>query len=132
MLFNRLFVGILIVMGVVAIWLVLPAHPIGIVKKQISKDGISVVYIQDKDTFALDYLSHAEYDSLCAKLSAAPVAYYYNAYAPGYDEYFVLKSYQPLPIDTITHFDDKAVSTSEKTGYTAKILSPYAYTNYAR
>jgi hypothetical protein len=52
-------------------------------------------------------------------------AYYYNAYAPGYDEYFVLKSFQPLPIDTVTHFDDNAVSTSDKTGYTAKVLSIY-------
>jgi len=51
--------------------------------------------------------------------------YYYNAYAPGYDEYFILKSYQILPLDTITHFDDQAVSTTEKTGYTARVLSPY-------
>lgn len=52
--------------------------------------------------------------------------YYYNAYSPGYDEYFVLKSYQQLPIDTITHFEaNHALATKEKTGWTAKILSVY-------
>lgn len=51
--------------------------------------------------------------------------YYYNAYAPGYDEYFVIKSYSPMPLDTIVHFDDKATVTDQKTGYTAKILSIY-------
>ena len=81
MLFNRLFIGCLLVMAIAAMWLTLPN-------------------------------THKK-------------AYYYNAYAPGYDEYFILKSYQLLPIDTITHFDDHAVSTSSQTGYTAKILSPY-------
>lgn len=55
-------------------------------------------------------------------------AYYYNAYAPGYDEYFIVKSHTLLPFDTIVHFDDHAVVTHEKTGYTAKILSPYTDT----
>lgn len=52
-------------------------------------------------------------------------SYYYNAYAPGYDEYFVIKSYSPMPLDTIVHFDDNAVITNQRTGYTCKILSPY-------
>lgn len=51
--------------------------------------------------------------------------YYYNAYAPGYDEYFIVKSYSIMPIDTIVHFNDNAVVTEQRTGYTCKILSPY-------
>jgi hypothetical protein len=80
MLFNRLFIGALILMAIIGMWLSITGH------KKI---------------------------------------YYYNAYAPGYDEYFILKSYQPLPLDTVTHFDGNAVSTKDKTGYTAKILSIY-------
>lgn len=52
-------------------------------------------------------------------------AIYYNAYAPGYDEYFVIKSYTWLPIDTVVNFNDNAVVTEYKTGYQARILSPY-------
>lgn len=80
MLFNRLFIGALILIAIIGMWLSIKDH-----RK----------------------------------------VYYYNAYAPGYDEYFVLKSYQPLPLDTITHFDDNAVSTDRKTGYTAKVISIY-------
>jgi hypothetical protein len=59
-------------------------------------------------------------------LSAQPAKmYYYNAYSLGYDEYFVIKSYQSLPLDTLVHFDDQAIVTDQVTGYQAKILSPY-------
>lgn len=36
----------------------------GIIKKNVSKDGISVIYVDNKDTFALDYLTRKECDSL--------------------------------------------------------------------
>ena len=52
-------------------------------------------------------------------------AYLYNAYSPGYDEYFVIKSYQSLPLDTLVHFDDQAIVTDQATGYQARILSSY-------
>jgi hypothetical protein len=35
-----------------------------IIEKQISSEGISVIYTDGKDTFALDYLTYKEYDSL--------------------------------------------------------------------
>lgn len=54
-----------------------------------------------------------------------PKGFFYNAYAPGYDEYFVIKSDHWLPLDTIVHFDDKATVTDKVTGYQARILSPY-------
>lgn len=40
----------------------------GIIERQISKDGISVVYEYNKDTFSLDYLTRNQYDSLCISL----------------------------------------------------------------
>jgi hypothetical protein len=43
--------------------------PVAIIKQQKSIDGISVTYTENKDTFALDYLSRKEYDSLCVQLS---------------------------------------------------------------
>lgn len=52
-------------------------------------------------------------------------SYLYNAYAPGYDEYFIIKSYQLLPLDTIVHFNDKSVVTDDNTEYAARIISPY-------
>lgn len=52
--------------------------------------------------------------------------YLFNAYAPGYDEYFVIKSPTWLPLDTIVHFDEQATVTEIKTGYQAKILSVYS------
>lgn len=56
-------------------------------------------------------------------------AYYYNAYSPEYDEYFVLKSYQPLPMDTVVHFNNNVVATHKKTRFTAKVLSIYSPIN---
>lgn len=41
----------------------------GILEKKESKDGISVVYKDNKGTWALDYLSKPEYDSLQLCLS---------------------------------------------------------------
>jgi hypothetical protein len=52
-------------------------------------------------------------------------SFLYNAYAPGYDEYFVIKSNHWLPLDTIVHFDDQAIVTDQVTGYQARILSTY-------
>lgn len=52
-------------------------------------------------------------------------SYLYNAYSPGYDEYFVIKSYQQLPFDTVVSFDNNAIVTADKTGYQARILSSY-------
>jgi hypothetical protein len=43
--------------------------PVGIIKQQKSTDGISVTYTENKDTFALDYLSRKEYNSLCTQLA---------------------------------------------------------------
>lgn len=51
--------------------------------------------------------------------------YYYNAYSPGYGEYFVIKSYTPLSIDTLVNFDDEAIVTEERNGFRARILSMY-------
>lgn len=36
----------------------------GIIEKNVSDEGISVIYMQHRDTFALDFLSKSEYDSL--------------------------------------------------------------------
>jgi hypothetical protein len=47
-------------------------------------------------------------------------SYLYNAYSYSYDEYFVIKSYELLPLDTIVHFDDKTLVTSDNTEYAAK------------
>ena len=52
-------------------------------------------------------------------------SYLYNAYSPSYDEYFVIKSYGSLPLDTVVNFDDNAIVTADKTGYQARILSTY-------
>lgn len=41
----------------------------GIIKRNVSKDGISVIYVTNKDTFALDYLTKQEYADLKLKLS---------------------------------------------------------------
>lgn len=52
-------------------------------------------------------------------------AYLYNAYSSEYDENFVLRSFSPLPSDTLVHFDKNAVATIIKTPYTARIISLY-------
>lgn len=59
------------------------------------------------------------------KLSHQKKVYYYNAYAPGYDEYFIVKSYTVLTFDTVVHFDEHATVTNEANGYQCKILSTY-------
>lgn len=96
----------------------------GIIKKTKSKGGISAIYVQNKDTFALDYLSKSEYDSLKSVLKTES-PYYYNAYSPLYDEYFILKSYKPLQNKEIVWFDDKATAVNYSTEYVAMIISPY-------
>jgi hypothetical protein len=52
-------------------------------------------------------------------------SYLYNAYSYSYDEYFIIKSHQLLPLDTIVHFNDKSVVTDDNTEYAARIISPY-------
>jgi hypothetical protein len=40
-----------------------------LLKESFSKDGISVVYTYNKDTFALDYLTKSEYNTLISTLN---------------------------------------------------------------
>jgi hypothetical protein len=56
-----------------------------------------------------------------------PVAqvYYYNAYSPLYDEYFVIKSDRELKAKDIVWFNDDTEVVSYRTPYVATIISPY-------
>lgn len=51
--------------------------------------------------------------------------YYYNAYSPLYDEFFILKSDKPLTVKDVVWFDDNAAATQYATPYVATIISPY-------
>jgi hypothetical protein len=51
--------------------------------------------------------------------------YLYNAYDSTADEYYVIKSYDSLALGAIVNVDNKAVVTSRKNGFPAKVLSPY-------
>jgi len=51
--------------------------------------------------------------------------YYYNAYSPLYNEYFVVSSSQELKAKDVIWFDDNAQAVDYATPYVATILSPY-------
>lgn len=63
---------------------------------------------------------------LCIHINNMPCEYRYNVYSVKYDEYFILKSYTPLPLRTTVYYDTvNATATTHNTGYKAQILSIY-------
>lgn len=53
-----------------------------------------------------------------------PQPFYYNAYSPTFDEFFIIRSYKPLAAKQIVWFDHAQV-VEYATPYMATIISPY-------